>query len=66
MFTDMALHSRYAVTVSAAVAARSRADYSSMEDRRRKSLNHERGKRGHTSLSRALVYGQLYYMGVNY
>ena len=34
----MALHSRYAVTVSAAVATRSRADCSSMEDRRRKSL----------------------------
>ena len=32
---DMALHSRYAVTVSAAVATRSRADCSSMEDRRR-------------------------------
>ena len=30
----MALHSRYAVTVSAAVATRSRADCSSMEDRR--------------------------------
>ena len=28
----MALHSRYAVTVSAAVATRSRADCSSMED----------------------------------
>ena len=39
-FTDMALHSRYAVTVSAAVATRSRADCSSMEDRRRKSLIH--------------------------
>ena len=37
----MALHSRYAVTVSAAVATRSRADCSSME--------------GHTSLSTALV-----------
>ncbi len=36
-FTDMALHSRYAVTVSAAVATRSCADCSSMEDRRRKS-----------------------------
>ena len=34
----MALHSRYAVTFSAAVAMRSRADCSSMEDRRRKSL----------------------------
>ena len=34
----MALHSRYAVTVFAAVATRSRADCSSMEDRRRKSL----------------------------
>ena len=33
-FTDMALHSLYAVTVSAAVATRSRADCSSMEDRR--------------------------------
>ena len=33
-FTDMALHSRDAVTVSAAVATRSRADCSSMEDRR--------------------------------
>ena len=31
----MALHSRDAVTVSAAVAMRSRADYSSMEDHRR-------------------------------
>ena len=30
-FTDMALHSRDAVTVSAAVATRSRADCSSME-----------------------------------
>ena len=30
-FTDMALHSRYAVTVSAVVATRSRADCSSME-----------------------------------
>ena len=30
----MALHSRYAVTVSAAVATRSRTDCSSMEDRR--------------------------------
>ena len=40
-FTDMALHSRDAVTVSAAVAMRSRADCSSME--------------GHTSLSTALV-----------
>ena len=37
----MALHSRDAVTVSAAVATRSRADCSSME--------------GHTSLSTALV-----------
>ena len=34
-FTDMALHSRYAITVSAAVATRSRADCSSMEDRGR-------------------------------
>ena len=33
-----ALHSRDAVTVSAAVATRSRADCGSMEDRRRKSL----------------------------
>ena len=41
-FTDMALHSRDAVTVSAAVATRSRADCSSME--------------GHTSLSTALVH----------
>ena len=40
-FTDMAFHSRDAVTVSAAVATRSRADCSSME--------------GHTSLSTALV-----------
>ena len=40
-FTDMALHSRYAVTVSEAVATRPRTDYSSME--------------GHTSLSTALV-----------
>ena len=40
---DMALHSRYAVTVSAAVATRSRADWSSME--------------GHASLSTVLVYG---------
>ena len=32
----MALHSRYAVTVSAAVATRSRADRSSREDRRGK------------------------------
>ena len=38
LFTDMALHSRYAVTVSAAVATRSRADCISMEDRRRKYL----------------------------
>ena len=37
-FTDMALHSRYAVTVSAAVATRSCADCSSMKDRRRKPL----------------------------
>ena len=36
--TDMALHSRYPVTVSAAVATRSRADCSSMEDSRCKSL----------------------------
>ena len=49
----MALHSRYAVTLSAAVATRSRADCSSMEDRRRKSLcfvnnhnrHHERGNK---------------------
>ena len=34
----MALHSRYAVTVSAAVATPSRADCISTEDRRRKSL----------------------------
>ena len=34
----MALHSRDAVTVSAAFATRSRADCSSMEDRRRKSI----------------------------
>ena len=34
-FTDMALHSRDAVTVSAAVATRSRADCSTMEDHRR-------------------------------
>ena len=40
-FTDMALHSRDAVTVSVAVATLSRADCSSME--------------GHTSLSTALV-----------
>ena len=33
-----ALHSRDAVTVSAAVATRSRADCGGMEDRRRKSL----------------------------
>ena len=33
-FTDMTLHSRDAVTVYAAVATRSRADCSSMEDRR--------------------------------
>ena len=33
-FMDMALHSRYAVTVSAAFATRSFADCSSMEDRR--------------------------------
>ena len=38
----MALHSRYAVTVSAAVATRSRADCSSMEC--------------HTSLSTSIVY----------
>ena len=37
-FTVMALHRRYAVTVSAAVATRSRADCSVMEDRPRKSL----------------------------
>ena len=37
-FTDMALHCRYAVTVSAAVATRSCADCSSMKDRRRKPL----------------------------
>ena len=42
----MALHNRYAVTVSAAVATRSRADCSSTEDRR---------GNGHTSLSTALV-----------
>ena len=42
----MALHSRQAVTVSAAVAKRSRADCSSME--------------GHTSLSTALVR-QIYF-----
>ena len=41
-FTDMALHSHDAITVSAAVATRLRADCSSME--------------GHTSLSTALVY----------
>ena len=41
----MALYSRYAVTVSAALATRSRADCSSME--------------GHTSLSTALVYALL-------
>ena len=41
LFTDMALHSRDTVTVSAAVATRSHADCSSME--------------GHTSLSTALV-----------
>ena len=35
---DTALHSRDAVTVSAAVATRYRADCGSMEDRRRKSL----------------------------
>ena len=35
-FTDMALHSRDAVTPSAAVAPRSRADVSSREARRRK------------------------------
>ena len=35
-FTDMALNSRYAVTVPAAVATRPRADCSSMEDRRGK------------------------------
>ena len=35
---DTALHSRDEVTVSAAVAMRSRADCGSMEDRRRKSL----------------------------
>ena len=40
-FADMALNGRDAVTVSAAVATRSRADCSSME--------------GHTSLSTALV-----------
>ena len=51
----MALHSRYAVTVSAAVATRSRADCSSMEDRRRKSLINSEEIRGHTSLSTALV-----------
>ena len=43
---DMSLQSRYAVTVSAAVATRSRADCSSME--------------GHTSLSTALVYLLIY------
>ena len=37
-FTDMALYSRDAVTVSAAVATQSRADCSSMEDRRCKSV----------------------------
>ena len=62
----MALHSRYAVTVSAAVATRSRADCSSMEDRRRKyltravlrlvwPLSSSEDIRGHTSLSAALV-----------
>ena len=56
-FTDMALHSRYAVTVSAAVAKRSRVDCSSMEDRRRKSLINVLSEkiRGHTSLSTALL-----------
>ena len=46
----MALHSRYAVTVSSAVATRSRADCSSMEDRRRKFLinvHHRHRERGH-------------------
>ena len=68
LFTDLALHSRYAVTVSAAVATRSRAGCSSMEDRCPKSeqttrlpeiiIHHERGnKRPYhiTSLSTALV-----------
>ncbi len=44
----MALHSRYAITVSAVVATRSRADCSSME--------------GHTSLSTVLVICQQYYI----
>ena len=44
----MAFHSRYAVTVSAAVATRSRVDCSSMEDRRHKSLpSARRGARLH-------------------
>ena len=38
MFTGMALHSLDTFTVFAAVATRSRADFSSMEDRRCKSL----------------------------
>ena len=48
----MALHSRDAVTVSEAVATRSRADCSSME--------------GHTSLSTALLYNlnRVYYINV--
>ena len=56
-----ALHSRDAVTVSAPVATRSRADCGSMEDRRRKSLiilsnqmsrfNHKR----HSDFGRFLV-----------
>ena len=50
----MALHSRGAVTVSAAGATRSRADCSSMEDHRRQ--YHQHCFNGHTSLSAALVY----------
>ena len=57
LFTDMALHCRYAVTVSGAIATQSRADCSSMEDRCRKSLINVLSEeiRGHTSLSAALV-----------
>ena len=67
LFTLFYEHSRYAVIVSAAVATRSRADFSNMEDRRRKSGQTTRPPeiiidikseeiRVHTSLSTALVY----------
>ena len=50
----MAPHSRYAVTVSAAVATRSRADCSSMEDRGVNLYITSEEITGHTSLSTAL------------